>query len=287
METGKPLTSSSVIYIGGQAGSANDIGIGEAFFPEQSVNVGAATQPTPTPTPCPPQSPTIYVNPHEHRIVDGLHRDLVRVTILGTSGFNVQDINPSTVTLNGVHAIAHVTRKVRRDPFPMATYVFVANQLDLPKGLSNATLSGTLNNGMTQFQSSTAILNVPYAWKDRGGLARYMGHGGVYKSLSRIEARHPGTVAIPSGNATAVTRSANPAPGQTARLAVSYSPVVHAAGKHAETAHRPVVSIKRAAPAATDVITKLPTLLRHSMNDFLGHLGVHASSGHARAGHAG
>ena len=51
METGKPLTSSSVIYIGGQAGSANDIGIGEAFFPEQSVNVGAATTPVST---CPP-----------------------------------------------------------------------------------------------------------------------------------------------------------------------------------------------------------------------------------------
>ena len=31
METGKPLTSSSVVYIGGQGGSANEIGISDAF----------------------------------------------------------------------------------------------------------------------------------------------------------------------------------------------------------------------------------------------------------------
>jgi hypothetical protein len=284
METGKPLTSSSVIYIGGQAGSANDIGIGEAFFPEQSVNIGAATQPVHV---CPPQSPTIYVNPHEHRIVDSLHRDLVRVTILGTSGFNVNNIIPSSVTLDGVHAIAHVTRKVRRDEFPMATYVFVANQLNLHKGLNNVTLDGTLTDGTT-FETSKAVLNVPYASQVRGPLARYMGHGGVYKSLSRIEARHPSTVSIPSTNAEAVTRSANPAPGRAAGLDVSYAPVVHTTGKQAERkAPRPVVSIKRAEAAATDVITKLPTLLRHSMNDFLGHLGLHTSSRPVRARHAG
>ena len=138
-ETGKALTSSSVIYIGGQGGSANDIGISDAFFPEQGVNIGAATlpvtpTPTPTPAPCPPQSPTIYVNPHEHRIIDTLHRDLIRVTILGTSDFPVNDINPSTVTLNGVHAIAHITRKARRDEFPMATYVFVAEPVAPAQG---------------------------------------------------------------------------------------------------------------------------------------------------------
>jgi hypothetical protein len=287
METGKPLTSSSVVYIGGQAGSANDIGIGEAFFPEQVVNVGAATQPTPTPTPtpCPPVSPTIYVNPHEHRIVDGLHRDLVRVTILGTSGFNVKNIIPSSVTLDGVHAVAHVTRKARRDEFPMATYVFVANQLNLPKGLSNVTLDGTLTNGTT-FETSKAVLNIPYASQARGSLTRYMGHGGVYKMLSRVEAKHPG-VAIPSSNATAVSRSANPAPGRTAKLEVSYAPAVHAAGRQEAKAPRPVVSIRRAESGGTDVVKKLPTLLRHSMNDFLNQVGGHSSPGRARARHAG
>jgi hypothetical protein len=284
METGKALTSSSVVYIGGQGGSANDIGISDAFFPSQAVNVGAATQPGT----CPPQSPTIYINPHEHRIVDTLHRDLLRVTILGTSGFNVNDINPATVTLDGVHAIAHITRKVRRDPFPMATYVFVADQLHLPKGLSNVTLTGTLNNGLTTFESSTAVLNVPYASQIKGPLHRYMGNGAdLYQRLSRVESKNPG-VAIPSTNSVALSRSANPAPGRTAKLQVSYAPVVHAAGKEtAREAPRPVVKIQRAGAAAAGAISKLPTLLRHSMSDFLDQVSSPSPAGRARAGHAG
>lgn len=291
-ETGKPLTSSSVIYVGGQAGSDLPNGISDTFIPEQAVNIGAATLPvvSPTPTPCPPQSPTIYVNPHEHRIIDTLHRDLIRVNVLGTSGFNVKDINPSTVTLDGVHAIAHITRKVRRDQFPSATYVFVADQLNLPKGLSDVTLSGTLDNGVTKFQSTSAVLNIPYASQvARGPLHHYMGGGTIYNALAKAEAKHP-SVAIPSSGAAAVTRSANRTPGQTAKLEVSYSPVVHAAGKEAvRTAARPVVSIKRADPSArTDVVSKVPTLLRHSMNDFLGNVtGQGANAQAARARHAG
>src|SRR5262249_1922361 len=158
-------------------------------------------------------------------IIDTLHRDLIRVTILGTSGFDVNQINPSTVTLDGVHAIAHITRKVRRDPFPEATYVFVANQLHLPKGLSTVTLSGTLDNGTTPFTSSPAVLNIPYAAQvgARGPLHHYMGGGTIYKSLAKLEAKHPGAVAIPSSNATAASRSANREPGKTAQLAVSYA----------------------------------------------------------------
>ena len=83
-------------------GSANDNGISETFFPEQAVDDRRGDADS-APTPCPPQSPTIFVNPHEHRIIDTLHRDLIRVNILGTSGFNVKEINPSTVTLDGVH----------------------------------------------------------------------------------------------------------------------------------------------------------------------------------------
>jgi hypothetical protein len=85
METGKALTSTSVVGIGGFAGSLDDIGISDAFFPLNTFTVSQATEPIST---CPPQSPVIYVNPHEHRIIDTLHRDLIRVTIEGTSGFN-------------------------------------------------------------------------------------------------------------------------------------------------------------------------------------------------------
>jgi hypothetical protein len=274
METGTPMTSSSVVYIGGQAGNAQAIGMSDTMILSQGFTVGAATLP---PT-CPPQSPTIYVNPHEHRIIDTLHRDLIRVTILGTSGFNVQDINPSTVTLDGVHAIAHVTRKVRRDEFPFATYVFVADQLHLHPGLNNVTISGTLKNGLTTFSSTKAVLNIPDAARVSGPLHRYMGGGSIYKALSKIEAKHPGMVAIPSSNATAVSVSTNAAPRGLAKLDVSYAPVVatssHTAdGARAEKARtRPVVSIPKRTEGDSGPSSKLPTLLRHSMSDYLHHV---------------
>ncbi len=284
-ETGQPLTSNSVIYVGGQGGSEAADGISDAIIPATSVNIGAATQPvTPTPTPCPPQSPTIYVNYHEHRIVDSLHRDLVRVNVLGTSGFNVDQIIPNSVTLDGAHAIAHITRKTRRDPFPSATYVFVANQLPLHKGLNNVELQGTLNNGET-FQSSNTVLNLPYASSvAKGPLHRYMGGGTIYNALAKIEKKHPG-VAIQPTAAVAVTKSANAHPGETAKLAVSYAPVVHATSKKeaarpaARATPRPVVTIQKADHhARAAVVTKVPTLLRHSMNDFLHHVSGRSST---------
>ena len=61
----------------------------------------------------------------------------------------MRDINPATVELDGVHAIAHITRKVKRDEFPFATYVFVADQLNLPPGLTTATLTGQTKSGVT------------------------------------------------------------------------------------------------------------------------------------------
>ncbi len=271
METGKPMTSSSVVYVGAQGGSAAPDFISDTLIPGQAFNISAAT----LPSTCPPQSPTIYVNPHEHRIIDTLHRDLVRVTIEGTSGFNVKDINPSTVTLDGVHAVAHITRKVRRDEFPIATYVFVADQLHLPKGLSNVTLSGTLNDGEA-FTSSKAVLNIPNAARVSGPLHRYMGGGSIYRSLSKIEAKHPGTVDIPSSNATAVSVSNNPAPHGLAKLKVSYAPVVSSGSNSATKAARaekarPVVSIHKRTEAASETSSKLPTRLRHSLSEYLHH----------------
>jgi hypothetical protein len=280
-ETGQTLTSSSVIYIGAQGGSAAPDFISDTSILEQPMSIGAATlpTPTPTPTPCPPQSPVIYVNPHEHRIIDTLHRDLIRVTIEGTSGFNVKDINPSTVTLDGTPAIAHITRKTRRDEFPFATYVFVANQLDLPPGLDNVTLSGTLQNGVTKFTSTTAVLNIPNSGsKVFGRLHAYMGGGTIYNSLKKIEAKHPGTVAIPSSSAAAVSVSRNPNASGVAKLKVSYAPVLTAsAGKATPKAARvetprQVISIKRADGASQDASKKLPTMLRHSLSEHLDRL---------------
>ncbi|MGP0064206.1 MAG: hypothetical protein ACLQGP_11480 [Isosphaeraceae bacterium] len=275
-ETGTPLTSSSVIYVGAQGGSAAPDFISDTSILEQPMSIASATLPV-TST-CPPQSPTVYVNPHEHRIIDTLHRDLIRVTIEGTSGFKVKDINPSTVRLNGVPAIADIVRKTQRDQFPFATYVFVADQLNLPAGLDNVTVSGTLKNGVTQFSSTTTVLNIPdSASKVFGRLHRYMGGGTIYHALSKIEARHPNTVPIASSSATTVSVSRNPAASGVAKLKVSYAPVLSAStakssakAARAETP-RQVISIQRADKDA-ETSTKLPTMLRHSLSEHLDRL---------------
>jgi hypothetical protein len=266
--TGQALTPNTTIHVGGFGGSANDTGIGEAFFPEQPVTISAATVPTPTPTPT-PQFPVIFINPHEHRIIDTRHRDLIRVTVEGTSGFQVKQINPSTVTLDGVHAIAQVTRKVRRNEFPFATYVFPADQLNLPRGLNNVSLSGSLKDG-TPFQSSRAALNIQDSARASGPLHRYLGGGSIYRSLAKLEAKHP-TVVIPSSGSSTKSASAKRTGHRPGQLRVNYAPVVVSSAKRAQhTAPRPVVSLNRgeATPATH---SNIPTRLRHSMADYLGH----------------
>ncbi|MBV8309032.1 MAG: hypothetical protein JO344_01410, partial [Planctomycetaceae bacterium] len=78
--TGKPLTPNTTIYVGGFAGSDTDFPISKAFIPSQPVLISAAT----SPSTCPPASPPILINPHEHRVIDTSHRDLVRVYVEGT-----------------------------------------------------------------------------------------------------------------------------------------------------------------------------------------------------------
>jgi hypothetical protein len=264
--TGKTFTSSTVISVGAFAGSPADIGISDAFFPATSFTGAQVTEPTST---CPPQSPVIYVNPHEHRIIDTHHRDLIRVTVVGTSGFQVKDINNSTVTLDGVHPIAEVVRKVRRDEFPFATYVFPANQLDLAPGLQPVTLSGTLNDG-NNFVSSRDVLNIPDSAKIFGRLKKYETNGSVYERLSKIEAKHPGVVITSSATNTAV--SANPNAKGAAAVKVNYTPLSDTKANARVEAHRPrpVVSIKKADSTASVKVKNSATVkLGHSLEEFL------------------
>ena len=46
-ETGKALTPNSLVGIGAFGGSGDDGGIGEGYFPEQTIRIGDATMPTP------------------------------------------------------------------------------------------------------------------------------------------------------------------------------------------------------------------------------------------------
>ncbi len=262
--TGKPLTSSTVISLGGFGGSSNDIGIGEAFFPAQSFVLSAATPPPANPPPSPP----ILINPHEHRIIDTHHRDLVRVSIFGTSGFPVSDINPATVELDGAHAIAHITRKIKRDEFPFATYVFVADQLNLPSGLTTATLTGQTKSGVS-FESQKDVLNIPDSARAFGRLKKYMGSASFYKALAKIEAKDTGAV-ISVSNTPVVAASRNPAAHGIAKIKVNYTPTLAPVGREAQVEAqkakvRPVVAIDRTEPEKI----KIPVRLKHSLNDFL------------------
>lgn len=154
-ETGKILTPDSVIKMGAYAGSQEDIGIGEEVFHEQGFGVGAATLAQET---CPPASPTVFVNYHESAHINTAHDTLIRVNILGSSGFDVTKINPSTVTLGGAHALFGFDRYINKDQWIDATFVFRGSDVTLPAGWTEATVAGTLTDGST-FSSSTRVFN--------------------------------------------------------------------------------------------------------------------------------
>jgi hypothetical protein len=265
-ETGHALTPTSVIGLGAFAGSNSDGGINDAHFPENTFTLAQATVPVTPGNPTP--SPPILINPHEHRIIDTSHRDLVRVSVFGTSGFPVSAINPATVKLDGVAPIAHFTRKVRRDEFPFETFVFVANELKLPSGLTPATLTGQTFGGAS-FVTSKDVLNIPHSAKAFGQLKKFMGNASYYQSLAKFEAKHP-SAAISDSSTPVTAVSANPTPVGNAAIQVNYTPKVSAAGNvaKAETVKvRPVVSIKRADARAAK--SSVPTRVRYSMEHYL------------------
>ena len=265
IETGHALTADSTVYIGGYGGSGDDGNIGEASIGPGPFTIGQATPVTPPVNPEP--SPPILINPHEHRIIDTGHRDLVRVSIFGTSGFPVSEINPATVELDGAASIAHITRKIRRDEFPFQTYVFVADQLSLPPGLTTATLTGETYSGV-KFESQKDVLNLPHSALAFGKLKKYMGNASYYERLAKIEAINPSI-----GNTAAATvslASRNPKAKGAAAFVVDYTPRVSGAGAAARADSvkvRPVVSLKVDAAGQKD--TSVPTRVRYSMEHHL------------------
>jgi len=263
--TGLPLTPGSEIAVGAFAGSHADGGIGQAFIQEFPFKLSQATV---TPSTI---SPFILINPHEHRIIDTAHRDLIRVTVFGTSGFNVTQINPTTVRLDGiVPAVAYIDRKIKRDEFRNVTYVFPAHDLPQPVGLNPATLTGELYGGVP-FVTSKAVLNIPNSARLFGRLHKYMGGISIWRAAHKLEVRNP---AVPIYPNSAPVSDTSPNPGATglARIEVNYIPVLNSTNNAARKAGREVVSIPR---LAADEHPSVPRRLRHSLNDFVaaGHLG--------------
>jgi len=265
-ETGQTLNASSVISIGAFGGSGEDTGIGEAFFPEQQVNIGAAS----APNSCPPASPPILINPHEHRVVDTSHKDLVRVYVQGTSGFNVTSINPATVSLDGASPIAEFTRRFPHSEFPVETFVFVGKDINLPPGYTTATFTAQTYSGQ-QITSSKQVLNIPFSAKVPGRLHFLMDKGTTYPGLRRLEKKDPGAVTL--GNTTQPLPAAvkvDLASRTTAReLRVNYRAQVSSTGTTTPVASpKTVVSLKRTEAAAARE-TRISGKLDRSLNNYL------------------
>ena len=159
------------------------------------MNIGEAQ----LPNTCPPASPPILINPHEHRVIDTSHRDLVRVYVQGTSGFDVTTINPATVLLDGASPIAHFTRHFPHSEFPVATYVFVGSDIHLPAGYTTATFTAQTFSGQ-QITTSKQVLNIPFSAKVPGRLHSLLDKGTVYPALHRLERTQPS--AVTPGNTT-------------------------------------------------------------------------------------
>jgi hypothetical protein len=265
--TGQALASSSVINLGAFGGSGQDIGIGEAFFPAQPFVLSNAT----LPNLAPPISPPILVNPHEHRVVDTNHRDLVRVYVQGTSGFNVGTIDPATVTFAGATPIAHFARRFPHLEFPVATYVFVANQMSLPPGLTTGTFTAKTFSGQA-IDSSKLVLNIPNSARVPGRLHRLMDKGSAYPRLPAAQSRTD--VAASSASTAAAPRvqlriASKEAPGT---LRVNYKAQVTGTGTTTPVAMpRQVVSLNVGTSTPINLATgkSIPRSLGASLSSYL------------------
>jgi len=267
--TGHALTSSAVFNVGGFGGSSQDIGIGEAFFPEQQVPLSDAT----LPNQCPPISPPILINPHEHRVIDTSHRDLVRVYVQGTSGFDVTTINPATVSLDGAKPVAHFTRRFPHSEFLSATYVFVGSDIKLPAGYTTATFTAQTFSGQ-QITTSKQVLNIPFSAKVPGRLHFLMDKGTAYPGLRRVNATQPAAVTLDNTTqAIPASVKVNLASRAAAReMRVNYRAQVSTTGTTTPVSMpRTVVSLGQSAGTAGSQAqaVSIPRKVGFSLNNYL------------------
>jgi hypothetical protein len=226
--TGNALTPNTTIFVGGFAGSTLDFTTSKTFIPSVPVTISAATIPPTTPSIC---SPGILINPHEHRVIDTSHRDLVRVYVEGTSGFDVTTINPATVELNGAKPIAHFTRRFPHSEFLNAVYVFVGKDINLPAGSTTATFTAQTFSGQ-QITSSKQVLNIPFSAKVPGRLHFLLDKGSAYPGLRRLEQTQASSVTLQNASTPLPEKVslglASPASAQT--LQVNYQAQVPSTG---------------------------------------------------------
>jgi len=282
-ETGKQLTPDAIIGMGAFAGSGNDGGIGEAFFPQQNFTFSQVEPPPtpppppppqpPPPPPCPPMSPPVQVNPHLNHHINTAHPTDIRATVFGTSNFDVSQIDPSTVEMGGAHPIFAYERDVNHDGFLDETYIFKGTDVKLPAGITNATVTGTFFDGKTTFITSQKVFNRDASFYPLAEVA----------SATARQAANPNKIEVPlSVLAAHVERAGdrvvfmNPDANAGTQTASSLTPDRIAAASAPGTG--PVVSIRRrqpsvaanASPARTPVAqSRISPRLQGSLNSFV------------------
>jgi hypothetical protein len=256
--TGNALTPESTFSVGAFGSSNDDDGIDEAFFPLQSLTAGDATPlppPPPPPCVCPPLEPPIMINPHAHRHINTAHPTDVRVNIFGTAGFDVNQIDPTTVRIGGAAPILHFTNYLNRDKYLDVTYDFRGSDIKLPPGIIDATVTGKLLDGQ-EFSSTYQVFNRNYSFysprKIAAQQARQEQRGEIAQwtpfqtklvfdtALQEVMARHHGVIDEP------LAGFQGPIPSRRQL----------AAEAGVSTSGGPVVSIARRQPVATTETVK-------------------------------
>lgn len=278
--TGSDIKPTAVFNVGAFAGSAQDGPISEAFFPAQPVLLSAATPP---PEVCPPISPPILINPHEHRIIDTAHGDLVRVYVQGTSGFDPSKIDPSTVDLNGAKPVATQVHHFPRSPYPAQVFVFKASDIHADPGLQTLTFTASTYDGQ-QIITQNQVVNITNSASATGRLKFLMNRTGQtqYNALKRLARTNPDAILDWSvfdrgaSAATAVAATTTPTTVDLGTATASVAtPVKVDYNASASTPFAPARQTVRL-EGSNPTTSKLTTRLDRSLNDYLE--GVSASN---------
>lgn len=215
-QTGKTLTADSEIGIGAFAGAQEANGVGKAFFPESTFTLGQATVP---PEECPPVSPPVWINPHSGNHINTAHQDDIRVSIFGSSGFDVTKIVPSSVTLGGATPVFGFDRHINADGWLDATFVFNGSSVVLPPGWQFATVSGELTDG-TKFSSQVRVFN-----RDRSFYTDPQNQQQQQREVGR-DTRKNGFTVIPQSQVGVVTPASATTAAAAPTVSVDYTPAV-------------------------------------------------------------
>ena len=225
------------------------------------------------PVVCPPISPPILINPHEHRLIDNTHNDLVRVYIQGTSGFDPATIDPATVDFAGAKPVATLPHRFPRSPFPGRTFVFNARDLQAAPGLQTLTFTAKTFDGQDVI-TSNQVVNVPNV-ATRGGsklsflMNRNSKTTSQYSALRKLAVKDPSAIldpsAVPASAPASTVDLGVASPSLAAKMSVDYTAQVSSRGTVTPVAApREVVALSTANNSS-----KLSTRLSRSLADYL------------------